>query len=105
MTTTDDIAACLELAELISGRIGAWEDYGYADPPGPECKPVPPLGSRSAEAIRNGHQAVRDIDEMIRQLHALRGQLVSELRQDDDIRAVRVDAILAGHEAREAVQS
>jgi hypothetical protein len=85
---TGDLSRGLEeLAGLISFRVGAWHDFGYEDPPSPDCKPVPPLGERSAEAIRNGHQAVRDIDELIRQLHGLRGQLVSELRQDEDLRA------------------
>ena len=91
-----DIAAGLgELADLINGRVAAWQDFGYANPPAPDCKPVPPLGERSANAIYNGHQAVRDIDEMTRQLYALREQLVGELREDSDIRAARVDAMLA----------
>jgi hypothetical protein len=85
-----------ELAGLISFRVGAWHDFGYETPPAPECKPVPPLGERSAEAIRNGHQAIRDIDELTRQLYALRSQLVGELRQDEDVRVVRVDAMLTG---------
>jgi hypothetical protein len=33
------------------------------------------------------------------QLYALRSQLVGELRQDEDIRAARVDAMLAGRKA------
>ena len=84
-----------ELAGLISFRVGAWHDLGYEDPPSPDCKPVPPLGERSAEAIRNGHLAVRDIDELIGQLHALRGQLVDELRRNEDLLGARVDAMLA----------
>jgi len=83
-----------ELAGLINFRVGAWHDFGYADPPAPECKAIPPLGERSAEAIKAGHAAIETIDELTRQLYVLREQLVGELRQDEDIRAVRVDAML-----------
>lgn len=61
-----------------------------------------PLGERSAEAIRAGHQAVGDIDELTRKLYRLRGQLVSELRQDSDLRGARVDAMLAGRRDQRA---
>jgi len=84
-----------ELADLINFQVGAWHDFGYEVPPAPECKPVPPLGDRSAEAIKAGHEAIETIDELTRQLYALREQLVGELRQDEDVRAVRVDAMLA----------
>jgi hypothetical protein len=91
-----DIAAGLtELAELINFRVGAWDDFGYADPPALECATIPPLGERSAEAIRAGHQAIEAIDELTRKLYTLREQLVSELRQDSDIRGARLDAMLA----------
>jgi hypothetical protein len=80
---------------LINFFVGAWHDFGYEVPPAPECKPVPPLGERSAEAIRAGHEAVGVIDELVRQLYALRSQLVGELRQDEDVRAARVDPMLA----------
>jgi hypothetical protein len=91
-----DIAAGLaELADLINFHLAGWRDFGYAVPPAPECKAIPPLGQRSAEAIRNGHSAIETIDELTRQLYALREQLVSELREDSDIRAARVDALLA----------
>jgi hypothetical protein len=76
-----------ELAGLISFRVGAWHDLGYENPPAPGCATVPPLGERSAEAVRAGHAAVEAIDELTRQLHALRGQLIGELRQDEDLRA------------------
>jgi hypothetical protein len=101
MTTADttgaeDIAAGLaELAELISFRVAAWHDFGYQVPPAPECKAVPPLGERSAEAIGNGHGAIEAIDQLARQLHVLRGQLVNGLREDSDVRATRIDAMLA----------
>jgi hypothetical protein len=84
-----------ELPGLINFRVGAWHDFGYEMPPTPECKPIPPLGERSAEAIKGGHEAIEAIDELIRQLHALRSQLVGELRQDEDVRAARADAMLA----------
>ena len=91
---SDDLSAGLaEQAQLIQWHVGVWHDLGHAEPlPSPECTPIPPLGRRSAAAIEGGHEAIKDIDAMLRQLHALREQLVGELRQDEDIRAVRVDA-------------
>jgi hypothetical protein len=76
-----------ELAGLISFRVGAWHDFGYETPPAPDCKMIPPLGERSTEAITSGHAAIEAIDELTRQLHALRAQLVGELGQDADIRS------------------
>jgi hypothetical protein len=84
-----------ELADSVNFSVGAWRDFGYETPPTPECKPIPPLGERSAEAIKAAHAAIETIDELTRQLCALRSQLVGELRQDEDVRAGRVDAILA----------
>jgi hypothetical protein len=84
-----------ELASLINFRVGAWQDFGYAEPPTPDCAAIPPLGERSAKAIEAGHEAIKDIDQLIARLHQIRAQLVSELRQDEDIRAARVDAMLA----------
>jgi hypothetical protein len=89
-------AGLQELASLINFRVGAWQDFGYAEPPAPECTAIPPLGERSARAIESGHQAIKDIDELIRDLHALRSQLVTELRADADARNARVDAMLDG---------
>lgn len=89
-----------EMAGLITFRVGGWHDFGYADPPTPECKAIPPLGRRSADAIRAGHDAIEAIDDLCRQLYGLRAQLMGELREDEDMRAVRVDRMLA--EAREA---
>jgi hypothetical protein len=92
----DGAAAGLEeLAGLVRFRVGAWQDFGYAEPPAPGCATIPPLGERSAKAIEAGHEAIKDIDQLIAQLHQVRAQLVSELRQDEDIRAARVDAMLA----------
>ena len=99
-TPLNDAAAGLEeLAGLINFRVGAWQDFGYAEPPTPDCATIPPLGERSAKAIEAGHEAIKDIDQLIAQLHQVRAQLVSELRQDEDIRAVRVDALLARTDA------
>lgn len=89
MTAPDLSCGLEELAGLISFRVGAWHDFGYAKPPSPECKTIPPLGERSADAIKAGHAAIEAIDQLARQLHALRAHLAGELRQDEDIRAAR----------------
>jgi hypothetical protein len=92
-----------EQAGLIHWFVGVWYDLGYETPPTPDCKPVPPLGQRSAEAIKGGHRAVMEIDELIRQLHALRLQLVSELRQNEDLLMARLDAKYGPLEQRHGV--
>ena len=93
----DDAAAGLEeLAGLINFRVGAWQDFGYAEPPAPECATIPPLGERSAKAIEAGHEAIKDIDQLIARLHQVRAQLVSELRQDEDVRTARIDELDGG---------
>jgi hypothetical protein len=92
MANTDDLE---EMAGLIHFRVGAWEEFGYADPPAPESAPIPPLGERSASAIKAGREAIEAIDQLIARLHEVRAQLVSERRRDEDIRAARVDAMLA----------
>ena len=100
----DDAAAGLEeLAGLINFRVGQWQDLGYAEPPTPECLPIPPLGQRSAKAIEAGHEAVKDIDRLIARLHQVRALLVSELRQDEDIRMSR--AITADLDDRDGGES
>ena len=81
-----------ERAGVICGLVGAWHDFGYEDPPAPSCKAIPPLGERSADAIKAGHQAVGMIDDLTRQLDALRQQLVTELRQNSDLLMARLDA-------------
>jgi hypothetical protein len=73
-----------EQAGLLAFRVGAWNELGYTDPEEGQAA-IPPLGERSAEAITAGHAAVETIDEMIRDLHSLRAQLVTELRQNQDI--------------------
>ncbi len=91
-----------DLGGVISGLVGAWHDFGYETPPAPDCKPIPPLGERSAEAIKAGHAAVKAIDLLTGQLHALRAQLITELRKDEDVRGPRVDRMLAESSARRA---
>ena len=101
MSGTYDMGGNLaELADLINLRIGEWHDFGYANPPAPNCKTIPPLGERSAEAIRAGHEAVRDIDNLVRELHKLREALTGELRANEDALNARVDAMLAETRAR-----
>lgn len=87
MSTNDLSAGLAEQARLIQWHVGVWHDLGYPEPlPSPDCNPIPPLGRRSREAIKGGREAIRDIDTMIGQLQALREHLVSEMRQDEDIR-------------------
>ena len=71
----DGAAAGLEeLAGLINFRVGAWQDFGYAEPPTPDCATIPPLGQRSAKAIEAGHEAIKDIDQLIAKLHQVRAR-------------------------------
>lgn len=84
-----------ERADMINFYVSGWREFGYDEPPSPECQPVPPLGRRSAQAITRGHEAVAEIDRLAGDLHRLREQLVTELHQDSEIRAARVDALLA----------
>lgn len=88
------------LAGEINVLIGAWEEFGYADPPLPGCAPVPPLGQRSAAAITAGHEAIDGIDKLTRRLYEIRNQLVGELRKDSDIRGRRIDAMIADRAAK-----
>ncbi len=90
-----------ELAGLIHFRVGAWHDFGYETPPAPNCKAIPPLGERTAQAIKAAHTAMEEIDELIKRLHMLRARLVAELRQDSDIRGQRTDRMLADFRARQ----
>lgn len=100
--STGDLSVGLEgLAANISFKVGAWNSFGYETPSAPGCKTIPPLGERTEDAITAGHAAIHAIDRLSYQLHVLRGQLVSELRQDDDIRNERVDRILARHLCQE----
>ena len=105
MSGTAEWLGIVEAAELLNVRIGEWHDFGYLNPPAPGCKSIPPLGERSAEAIKGGHCAVEVIDEIIAELHSVRDQLVTEMRTDEDIRAARVDAMLAGDRTGRAAQA
>jgi hypothetical protein len=89
-----------EMVGLINFRIGAWHDFGYADPPTPECKTIPPLGERSVEAIKGAQGAVQAIDELLRELHQLRQALIGELRANANALNARVDALPAESPAK-----
>ena len=84
-----DTSQLMGLAEAISFHVGSWEDFGYADPPAPDSATIPPLGQRSAHAIKARRAAVQEIDQLTAELQQLRAQLVSEGRQDEDIRMGR----------------
>jgi hypothetical protein len=81
-----------ELAGLINWHVGVWHDLGYETPPTPDFKPIPPMGERSAEAIKAAHRAIGEIDELTKRLHAQRAQLLAELRQNEDALMARLDA-------------
>jgi len=76
---------------LIAVRVGVWNHMEYSEN-------MPAAGEHNAGAIRAGHGAIEAIDELIRDLHVLRGQLVGELRADETARAIRVDAMLAARQ-------
>jgi hypothetical protein len=95
MIGTGEWIGVAEPADALNWYIGVWNELGYANPPTPECKAIPPLGERSAEAIKGAHEAVRVIDEIIRDLHAVRNQLIDEVRTNEDLLNQRVDAMLA----------
>lgn len=63
-------------------RLARWHRGGAEDKPGDVY-------------VAAGHDAVGHIDEALKALHAVRAALISELRKDQDERAVRVDAMLA----------
>jgi hypothetical protein len=88
-------------ARLIAWYVGAWNDLGYPEPlPFAGAHPIPPLGQRSADDAKAGHRAIEAIDELIRDLHALRAQLVTEIRADEDGHMKRADELLAEARAR-----
>jgi hypothetical protein len=47
------------------------------------------------EARRAASAAVDAIDAMLRELHAVRARLITEIRQSDDARAAALDELLA----------
>jgi hypothetical protein len=77
-------------ARLITWHVGAWNDLGYPQPlPLQGAHPIPPPGQRSAGNIKAGHGVIEAIGELIRDLHALRAQIVTEIRADQDARTIR----------------
>ncbi len=84
----------LDDAGLLGVRVGAWNHFGYPAPEGTQAA-IPPLGERSAGAIKAGYGAIDAIDEITRDLLLLRNQLITELRADEDVRGRRVDKMLA----------
>jgi hypothetical protein len=100
--TTAERPGIQEPADLLNFCIGAWHDFGYANPPTPTSKVIPPLGERSAEGIKAGHGAIEVIDEIVRDLYRLREQLVGEMRADQDARNVGVDRLVDEARTREA---
>jgi hypothetical protein len=72
---------------LLAIRIGAWNHMKYPEE-------VPAAGQHDAEAIKAGHGAVDVIDEIIRDLHALRSHLIGELRADEDAHMARSAELL-----------
>jgi hypothetical protein len=88
-------------AGLIAMRIGIWNDNGYPEPlPFQGAHPVPPPGQRSAGNINPGHGAIEAIVELIRDLHAPRAQLVTEVRANQAARAVQQRLPRARHVQR-----
>jgi hypothetical protein len=83
-----------DAAGLLAVRIGAWNHFGYVAPERGQAA-IPPLGERSAEAIKAGHGAVEVIDEIVRDLYRLREQLVGELRADSDAKAARMTHVMS----------
>ena len=83
----DDVAGVLEdEAGLLGVSLAQW---AYRD----EARD-------RAAAIRAGGTALDTIDAMLRRLRTARSALVTEIRQDQDRRAARVDAMLAERRGR-----
>lgn len=82
MSGTEEWLGVVEAAETLNWYLGVWHDLGYANPPAPGCKTIPPLGERSAEAVKGARDAIEVIDTMIRELRAVRDQLTDELKAD-----------------------
>lgn len=93
--STGSWSGIIDEAATLYWFVCAWNDLGYGGPPAPASKRIPPPGERSAHAIRSGHEAVQQIDKIISELHQLRGQLITEIRADQDARAKRIDKMLA----------
>jgi hypothetical protein len=100
MTGSAEWGGIEDAAGLLAFRIAAWNGFGYTAPE-PGQTAIPPLGERNAEAIKAGGGAIEVIDEIVRDLHKLRDQLITELRTDSDVRGRRVDAWIAEACARQ----
>ncbi|MEO6088417.1 MAG: hypothetical protein ABIQ18_35420 [Umezawaea sp.] len=74
----------LVLAEQSAVLLGALDTWATRD------DSIPQAGVR-----RSGNTAVESIDRLTRELHELRGRLLTEMRRSDDASAERVDALLA----------
>ena len=77
-------------ADALAEHVALWARRPSPRQPAAERPPA-------AEHIAAGHAAVADVDAMLRELHAVRSRLVRELRQDEDVRARRVDLYLSQH--------
>ena len=82
----------LDEVGLLGVRIGAWNHFRY---PGD----TPAAGEHTAEAIRAGHGAIEVIDQIIRDLHGLRGQLASG--QLPPIRRIRRELAIGQDKAQQ----
>jgi hypothetical protein len=83
MTETYDVHGKLEdPMGVLAVALAQWETRD-------DTRPQP-------EVRRAANTAMDAIDEMLRELHAMRSRLVAEIRAADDATAVRVDALLAG---------
>lgn len=85
---------CADDLTQIAGLVGAWNHFGCVDPT-PKCVAIPPLGERSGEAARSGHDAVEAIDRLTRNLHGLRSLLVNELGKSADMALRRAEETIA----------
>jgi hypothetical protein len=74
-----DHARISELAAQLAAHLAAW----HAHQPGPD-----------APACSAAHEAIGDIDAMLRALHVIRARLAGQIRDFDDATDARVDAML-----------
>ena len=84
MTASTDydgpLSAIFEHAEDLGAWLAVWEARNEPD----------------AHARRCASDAVDAIDAMLRDLHSVRQQLITEIRQADDATAARADKLLRG---------
>lgn len=90
MTTRQDayddaLSAIHNHVEDLGAWLGIWENRSEPD----------------AHARRCAADAVDAIDAMLRDLHLVRQQLISQIRTADDATAARTDALLRNQEGRE----